>query len=248
MQTCNRFVIVLGLLVLTAPARGAEPAADTADPKELPGEAHARAALATELKDVRLDGAGLAEAVDFFRDVSGENIYVDWPALAAQKVDRNAPVTLNVQGTTLADALTSALKQAGAKDVTATPVGFVIVLSTPDRTRAMVARFRRLADKPQTRQQRSQLDRPLPELNFDQTGFEDVVNFLCDVSGVTFTVDWKALERAGVAKNTPITLRMKKIPFGQVLQLVLEAAGEKALLDFTMEEKGIAIGPEAGPV
>ena len=52
-----------------------------------------------------------------------------------------------------------------------------------------------------------------------------------------------------MAKNTPITLRAREILFGQVLQLVLESADARATLDFSVvDDKTVAIGPDAGPV
>ena len=238
--------LILGLLVLTSSAFGAEPAPAG---KELPGESQTRKALKSELKELRFDGAGLADVIDFFRDVTRENIYVDWPAFDDAKVDRNAPVTINLKGTTVADGLAGVLQQAGAKGFTAEPVGAVIVVSTPQRTKAIAARFRRLMDKPKTRAQRSPLDRRIPEVNFNANAFEDVVNFLNDISGTHITADWKALEKVGVTKATPINLRARGILFGQVLQLVLEAAGAKATLDFAIDDnKNIAIILEPGPV
>lgn len=244
----RRHVAMILIALLAPTVHAADPAAPAPDEKELPGETHTRAALDVQLKELRFDGAGLGEVIDFLRDVTGQNIYVDWPALSAEKVRRETPVTLNVKGMKLSDAIASMLKQAGATNAAAAPVGGVIVISNPDRTKAIAARFRRLAGKPNTREQRSRLDRLLPEVNFDATGLEDVIGFLTDVGGVRIAVDWEALKRADVARNTPITLRVRKLQLGQVLQLVLEAAGLNATLDFTIDDTGIGIGLEAGAV
>ena len=56
----------------------------------------------------------------------------------------------------------------------------------------------------------AQLDRPLPELQFDGVGFSDVIDFLRDVSGANIFVNWKSLEAAGVDRNAPVTARLRK--------------------------------------
>ena len=45
--------------------------------------AHAamQALLARRMPEVRFDGVGLGDCVEFLRDVSGERIYVDWATL-----------------------------------------------------------------------------------------------------------------------------------------------------------------------
>jgi beta-lactamase regulating signal transducer with metallopeptidase domain len=69
------------------------------------------------------------------------------------------------------------------------------------------------------------LDRNLPELKFDAQPLNDVMNFLRDVSIVNLVVDWRALEAAGIDRNTPITESVHNIPFAKALQIVLDDAG-----------------------
>jgi hypothetical protein len=52
-----------------------------------------RAKLDRRLPEVKFDGVGLSDVLDFIRDVSGLPIRVDWDGLADAGVDRNAPVT-----------------------------------------------------------------------------------------------------------------------------------------------------------
>ena len=42
--------------------------------------------------------------------------------------------------------------------------------------------------------------------------FADVIQFLADVSGVRFRVDYAALARAGIAADSPVTLRLRGAP------------------------------------
>lgn len=55
---------------------------------------------------------------------------------------------------------------------------------------------------------RHALEHPLPAVKFDATPMSDVMDFLADATSSNFSVDWKALDAAHVAKDMPITLRM----------------------------------------
>jgi hypothetical protein len=82
----------------------------------------------------KANALSLRDIVDFLRDVSGANIFVNWRALEAAGVDRNAPLTLNVGQTPLSEALDKLLAQAGGEDA---KLGYavragVIVISTDD--------------------------------------------------------------------------------------------------------------------
>ena len=71
---------------------------------------------------------------------------------------------------------------------------------------------------------RNQLDRQLPEVNFDGVGFSDVTDFLRDVTGANIVVNWKSLEAAGVDRNTPVTVRLRQIKFAKALSVILDSA------------------------
>ena len=89
---------------------------------------------------------------------------------------------------------------------------------------------------------RRALDRPLPEVRFNASPLSDVVDFLADVSGANFSVDWKALENAHVAKDAPITLRMSaSVPLRKVLGLVLRQAASDAPLTFYVDDGVIEV-------
>ena len=88
----------------------------------------------------------------------------------------------------------------------------------------------------------AQLDKRLPELRFDAVGFSDVVDFLRDVSGSNIFVNWRALETAGIDRTTPVTLRLRDVPFRKALTLVLsEVGGGTVQLAYTIDEGVITI-------
>jgi len=89
---------------------------------------------------------------------------------------------------------------------------------------------------------RHALDRPLPELKFNATPLSDVMDFLADTTESNFSVDWKALDAAHIAKDTPITLRMSRgVSMHKVLDMILDQAAGKGVLTFYVSEGVIEI-------
>jgi hypothetical protein len=89
---------------------------------------------------------------------------------------------------------------------------------------------------------RAALNRNLPELNFSGVAFSDAIDFLRDVSGTNIHVDWRALEVAGVGKDTVVNLRLRSVSMRKILTLLLnEAAGGGPLLTFYPSEGVIEI-------
>jgi hypothetical protein len=103
----NARVVLAVSMVLLALAPGASLAADT--------DAQVKAKLDRMLPELNFDGVGLADAIDFLRDVSGAKIDADWDAIAKAGVDRNAPVSIKLKGAKLSAALTTVLNQGAGK-------------------------------------------------------------------------------------------------------------------------------------
>jgi general secretion pathway protein D len=86
------------------------------------------------------------------------------------------------------------------------------------------------------------LDRPMPELKFNATPLSDVIDFLADTTNANFSVDWKALDAAHVAKDAPVTLRLSgKVPLHKVLDLILKQAAGDAVLTYHVDSGVIEI-------
>jgi hypothetical protein len=89
---------------------------------------------------------------------------------------------------------------------------------------------------------RHTLDRPLPEMHFAGSSFSDVIDFLSDVTGANFSVDWKALDAAKVDKDTPITLKMNSaVPLKKALKMILSQAGGTGTLTWYIDDGVIQI-------
>ena len=74
-----------------------------------------RATLETRLPELNFDGVALGDVVDFLRDVTNANIFIDWKALEAAGVSQKSPITLRVRDVSFAKALELVL--ASASDV-----------------------------------------------------------------------------------------------------------------------------------
>ena len=70
------------------------------------------------------------------------------------------------------------------------------------------------------------LDRIVADVDFRATRFDDAVEFLRQKTPANLVVNWHVLEKSGVEKSAPITLRVANLPLRRVLELVCdEAAG-----------------------
>ncbi|MDB5332971.1 MAG: hypothetical protein JWP03_4122, partial [Phycisphaerales bacterium] len=85
----------------------------------------------------------------------------------------------------------------------------------------------------------AQLDRQLPEVQFDGVGLGDAVDFLHDVSGANLFVNWKVLAAAGMERNTPVSARLRNVKFAQALATVLDAVHGRERVTYAIEGNAI---------
>ena len=79
------------------------------------------------------------------------------------------------------------------------------------------------------------LEKRLPELRFDNVGFADVIDFLRDVTGANIFVNWKQMEEGGVDKNAPVTARLRDVPMGKALTIILDSVGGQTKLAYKVD-------------
>jgi hypothetical protein len=95
-----------------------------------PSNAAIQTVLSRPLPQVNFTGVALTDVLDFTRDVSGIPIRVDWAALEAAGVDRNAPATLSANGLRLGEMIGLLVGQhQGAVYVTR---GYQVIITTRD--------------------------------------------------------------------------------------------------------------------
>ena len=83
------------------------------------------------------------------------------------------------------------------------------------------------------------------ELKLKAQPLSDCIDFLKDVSGVPFVVDWDALAKAGVKKNTPVTVDAKNLKFKDAITMILDSASQKpGAITYVVKNAAIHIAPK----
>ncbi len=85
------------------------------------------------------------------------------------------------------------------------------------------------------------LQQRMPELAFDQAPLQGVLEQLAELAGTTIAVQWRELESAGVAPDTPISLHVRGLPLRTVLWLVLRQAATDTELAYEARESLILV-------
>jgi beta-lactamase regulating signal transducer with metallopeptidase domain len=103
-----------------------------------------------------------------------------------------------------------------------------------------------VVDHPQDKAELERLlGQVLTEVKFESMGFSDIIDFLRDQTGANIIVEWRALENAGIDKNTPVTLRMQRAAVDQVLDHLLhDVGGGTVKLDYMIDKGAIVISTD----
>ena len=208
-------------------------AAQVSYPIELPSADTDREATARTLKKlnqpipINFESNRLANVLDYFRNVAGVNVFVDWPALEQAGVDQDTLVSLSLQDVVADEALGLVLHQVsyGNGDriefrvidgvVTVSTAGDLPLPPTMEEVQAEVDR--QVAEK---------LRQPM-SVHFDQAPLEEVIQEFRDGLGIPFFANWPVLEQVGVDAKTPVTLSRNSMPGDQALRLVLQRVSDK---------------------
>ena len=121
----------------------------------------------------------------------------------------------------------SAFPKAIASAVSAVMVGGVF-FAPPGQDRSVLAAEQQAKQE----QRRPRLSTKLPTFSLEDTPFEDALNFLENLTGITFYVDWQRLEFAGVDRGTPLTLQLRDVSARKALTLVLDGVSPLEPLTF----------------
>ncbi|HEX4794291.1 MAG TPA: M56 family metallopeptidase [Humisphaera sp.] len=198
------------------------------------------------IRQVKFSGAKLRDAINFLGNSAAVGIDVDWDALQIANVDSNTPVTLSLKKITLRQALDLTLKSVrddqpalravmehGA--ITVTTQGH---LHMNQRAADAVLLVGPLEPDHQTV---AALGRVLPEISFDRTPFGDVVDFLCDVSGLNFVVDWHSLKGGGIDRNSPVSIKIQNSIMSRGLEMILANVDKGEKLRYSIDGRIIVI-------
>lgn len=69
------------------------------------------------------------------------------------------------------------------------------------------------------------LRQEIPEVAFEEVSFKSLVEYVRDIVKVNIHVRWRRLEDSGIDADTPVTIKLKGVSAGQLLDLVLEDVG-----------------------
>lgn len=69
------------------------------------------------------------------------------------------------------------------------------------------------------------LNQRIPDVRFQDTPFEQVMEWLSDLTQLNISVRWQTLKDAGVERDTPISIQARNLRLTQVLWLIMNDAG-----------------------
>lgn len=202
--------VVCALLVLAC-SLGIAPAAPSVD---------ATAAMRVKVASARL-GPNLGEALGQLEKLSGTTFYPDWLVLGDMGLGKDTAVSVEGKEASVGQLLDAVLGKVAPKGQT---LAWFI-----DRNRVLITTQARALAATRNRQQEAQPAKAGGRrvsggttLTFDETPFGDTIEFFRSCSGLNIHVNWKALELSGVAKDTPVTLKVNNISLGKALSLTIE--------------------------
>ncbi|QNN24212.1 hypothetical protein HED60_18695 [Planctomycetales bacterium ZRK34] len=100
------------------------------------------------------------------------------------------------------------------------------------------------ADSEVNRRIMEKLKQPIP-VTFDGNRLENVIEYLRNVTGVDFFVNWRALEGAGIEPGTTVTLQLASVPGDKALQLILDqVGGDLVPLGYTVDDGVVTISTQ----
>ena len=89
------------------------------------------------------------------------------------------------------------------------------------------------------------LNRRVPDANFTDAPFRDVMDWIAELTGANVWVRWQVLEDAGIDPDTPITIKAKNLRLSQVLWMVMnEAGGNDLKLSYRAQGNSILLSTE----
>jgi hypothetical protein len=94
---------------------------------------------------------------------------------------------------------------------------------------------------PADAQAQALLDKPLPQVKFDNVAFTDAIDFFRDISGANIFVNTRAMQAAGIDRNSPVTAQMKNVKLSKAIRVVLDDLAGQGRLDYIVDEGVITI-------
>jgi general secretion pathway protein D len=97
------------------------------------------------------------------------------------------------------------------------------------------------AESPANRAVRKKLMQTHRKFEFSGVPFEQVTEFMREVSGASIHVKWNALEQAGINRDTPVNVKLTDVTIEKALRTILEDVGGINDLGFVIDDGVITI-------
>jgi len=216
------------------PPPPAAPAAPAPQPSVSPEDQAANGVLNQVLPGMNLAKAGFGDCIDFARDFTNGNFYVDWKALSETGVTAKTHVGQFEPSRKISAFLTDILGRP-SPDLTYHIHDGVIEITTakqlsidngapgPDLREIRDGRDPRL--NPADRAAEMKLEKVLASIQLPQSPFGDVMDLMRDLTGLNISVNWDALETVGITRRTGIMIALRNVKASTALEFDLKDAG-----------------------
>ncbi len=248
------FTVANGVVIVTAH----EDAPDLAEylrsyPKGTDSKEDQRALkqLNERIRELKFDDIEMKDVIQFLRDVSGVNIYVRWSRLNSVGVTKATTVNVHLQNVTLHTGLALCLADTSGMGKTGYALADgVLVISTAEDAAKLARQINAGPIGGKTEAEKRSLARILNErireLNFDDIELKDVIQFLRDVCGVGFRVEWSRLNSIGMTKDSPVNLHLQDVTLHTALVLCLADAAGEGTVSYIIKDGAIHISTPEG--
>jgi uncharacterized membrane protein YgcG len=88
---------------------------------------------------------------------------------------------------------------------------------------------------------RASLNRTLPEMKFDGVALAECIDFLRDITDANIVVNWRALEGAGVTRETLVNLKLRNVTLRKALSLILAEASAGEGVTYSLDDGVIEV-------
>jgi len=190
----------------------------------------------------------LAVALADFSVESGVKVQVDWKALEAAGIERSTPVAVSVKKATWRQVLDVILSRAyvRGRGLAWRVEGKTVRVSTQKRILEMRAETSRAVKTAQGkgRAKANSRGKVLRTVEFTDVPLKDVLKFFETTLDTNFHVSWKAIEKAGISPDTPITLNLKGISVARAMDVALDdinASREKLDRLYWILDRGVVL-------
>ena len=91
------------------------------------------------------------------------------------------------------------------------------------------------------------LERRTPRAQF-HADFAEAIDFMRDITGLKFDVQWDKLKAVGITEKTPVTVNLQNAKMHDVLTAILTSAAAKpGIIGYAIEHGAVVIGPTNPP-